>query len=265
MKDQGFSDFLAANSRRILERAELFDKIFNVIGKKDFWGLSEFILLYGMISYFKPKYILELGRAFGNSLYSISIAADDLGYKPELIESVCLADSIFESKKKVEGQVGYNLNPEIRITTNNFLKYDRSVFLNADEILILYDIHGRKLIRHFLSKYVPILKQKRHIVFFHDFSCFPGMTKRDFLLLKKNDPLNYKDHYYAEWAGPYPAGIVGYDEVPELLKYISKRKATLDFPYLALSKCLDANYLHELEGCVNYRKGFSTSLITVTF
>ncbi|MDD4899747.1 MAG: hypothetical protein PHT31_01600 [Candidatus Omnitrophica bacterium] len=265
MENQEFANFLAANHRAILDKAKLFEKIFDAIGHKDFWGLTEFILLYGMILYFKPKYILELGRAFGNSLYTISIAADSLGYQPELIESVCLADTIFESKKKVEAQAGYNLNPAIKITTRNFLKYDGSAFLNADDILILYDIHGKKLIRHFLGRYAPILKQKRHLAIFHDFSYFPGMTKKDFLLVKKNDPLNYKDHCCVQWEGPPPAGIVGYDEVPELLNYVRKRRLTLNFPYLSLSGCLDACYLRELEGFVNYRKGFSTSLISVTF
>jgi len=248
---------------KILERVKLFDRIYDAINCKQDWGLMEFILLYASILDFKPQYILELGRSHGNSLYTISIAADDLDVKPQSIESVCLSDIIFAVRQMIDISVGYRLNESIKIIKNDFLRYNYESLREVDNILIFYDIHGKKLMEHFISKFVPILKLKRHIVIFHDFSYYPGMDKKSFIEWKRNAPAEYKNFCFAKLDGSKSGGFISFDEVLVLLECISQKKINL--PYSDFIKYFDKNCINEFSKLVNYRKDFSTSLISVVF
>ncbi len=258
------TNFLNAHYEKVLNRAALFDKIYDYINNKSNWGITEFILLYALILNFKPDCILELGRCCGNSLYTISIALDSLNYAPKSVISICLTDLIYGVSLTVEKDLEYKLNQSIEIVTKNFLKWDYSILRQKDNILIFYDIHGAKPMRHFLNRVTPLLKEKKHIVIFHDFSYGPTLTKEKFYQRRKEKPTDYSGHYYIPCGNTSAGGFIGFAEAPILIKYIKQADLKIGFPYSNLSLCLEQYYREALERLSNYRKG-STSLITVSF
>lgn len=117
---------------------------------------------------FKPDLILEIGRGYGNSTCVFAHVANMLAPIPCRVASICLGDW-----NTIQGELAKVAPPGwfdvVDVHTANILTFDYEALLNnSNRVLVFWDAHGYAIAECVLSRILPILQHKEHVVAMHD-------------------------------------------------------------------------------------------------
>jgi hypothetical protein len=130
---------------------------------------AQALALYVLALELQPDLIVELGRGYGNSTATFLIASDRLGCR---IESFCLNNESWANSRErlgsfVTTDVLDRLNARTEdLTTSDF---DHIVF-GSDRVLVFWDAHGYDIADAVLSRLLPLIAERPHVVACHDIS-----------------------------------------------------------------------------------------------
>ncbi|MCJ7696907.1 MAG: class I SAM-dependent methyltransferase [Thermoplasmata archaeon] len=146
--------------------------LITAVGRTGDLSPNQWIQLMAFVLEFKPDFILELGRGYGNSTCAFTEVCHLLPPRQCKVLSVCLSDewnsrTVSHLKKVVEDEW---FEPVTTITGDildfNYEKY----FSGKNRIVIFWDAHGFEVAEIILGHILPLIKDKNHIVIMHDLS-----------------------------------------------------------------------------------------------
>jgi hypothetical protein len=170
MTPHEFSPAMALWNHRhaIHERRARFIAIHDAIGYRVDLDLPQLAQWFAAAMEFKPDLILELGRHYGNSTCTFVEAANALSSCR--VVSLCLTDDWkTHSWPRVSKVVppGWNLSLDARVANILAVDYDE-ILGNSKRVLVLWDAHGYAVAECVLSRILPAIRERAHLVLMHD-------------------------------------------------------------------------------------------------
>ena len=121
---------------------------------------------------FKPDFILELGRGYGNSTCALNEACQLL--KPHSCEVLSLCISRLWDRHtlpKLKKEISDDWFQTLTTKKANILTFDfESVLRNKNRVIVFWDAHGFEVANVVLGYILPLLRDKMHLVIMHDLS-----------------------------------------------------------------------------------------------
>jgi len=153
---------LAAARERILSLSEA------VGHPSDMWPY-QFTQLMAAALEFRPDFILELGRAFGNSTCAFAEASHQLGGSIH-IASICHSqDWELLTVPRLRPVVTPDWFQPLEILRTDILAMDYGRLLaNAHRVLVFWDAHGFDIAECLLGEILPRIASMEHVVLMHD-------------------------------------------------------------------------------------------------
>ncbi len=156
---------------RLVQLQPRLRRLAETVGRVDDLSLFQWAQLLAMILEFKPDLVLELGRGWGNSTCVFTEAAYQLGQTlPCRVVSLCLADTW---RKQTLPKVRAIMPPEwfrpLTASETDICAFDFGpVLAPAQRVAVFWDAHGFKVAAAVLSRVLPAVAPKPHLVLMHD-------------------------------------------------------------------------------------------------
>lgn len=168
---------LVNQAEGIAGKAERIKRLHGTVGDPQSLTLHQWVHFHALCMEYGPDLVIELGRGFGNSTVAFAEAfegyqtsdggrgrllslCDSRGWEartlPRLRKLSFLGDDWFDriDVKRVD-IVDFAFAPEV---------------MEAERILVLWDAHGIEVADVVLSRLMPLIANKRHLVLMHDIS-----------------------------------------------------------------------------------------------
>jgi len=190
---------LFRNRALIAKHKPEIDTLIRCVGRPgDLWPY-QWVQLITFVYEFKPDFILELGRGYGNSTCAFNEVCQVL--KPHSCEvlSLCISrDWDVQTLPNLRKDVSADWFQTLTTLKANILTFDfQAILRDKKRVVVFWDAHGFEVAEVVLGYILPLLQDKMHLVIMHDLSDtrYIGDSVRcygDFGLWKgKND-----------WSGP---------------------------------------------------------------
>lgn len=119
---------------------------------------------------FKPDLILEIGRGYGNSTCVFTHIANMLTPAPCRLTSICQGNW-YAIQAELSNVMPTGWFDVADIHTADILTFDYETLLrDAKRVLVFWDAHGYAIAECVLSRILPLLQHKEHVVAMHDIS-----------------------------------------------------------------------------------------------
>lgn len=161
------------NQRYVLARSrERILALSAAVGRpSDLW-VSQFTQLMATALEFSPDLILELGRGWGNSTCAFTEAANQLAHIPCRVVSLCLSDDWeVRTLPRLKTVVPDSWLLPLEALRTDILTFDFPAALaGAKRVFLFWDAHGFEIAESVLSRILPEMAGRTHLVAMHDLS-----------------------------------------------------------------------------------------------
>lgn len=126
--------------------------------------------LFSIVAAFKPRLIIEIGRGFGNSTCAFAEAAAAVDAETRVL-SLCRSRGWRRTAKRIEGLVDEAWSARLDIRTGDITSFDFSEVERTDgRVLVFWDAHGLPIANAVVSRLLPLLEHREHLILMHDIS-----------------------------------------------------------------------------------------------
>jgi hypothetical protein len=165
-----FSDVVYTQKTAIAHFAPRLHQLRAAVNLLETLPLVQWAQFYGLVHYFKPDLIIELGRHYGNSTTVFTEAANEIGSCR--IFSIDLdAERPWErlTVPRLQQVVSPNWFAPLTAVYGDIMQTDFAPIVgSAKRILVFWDAHGYDLARYIEGHLLPLLEGKEHLVMMHD-------------------------------------------------------------------------------------------------
>lgn len=139
-------------------------------GPRDFIG-PQSLQIASMVYDFKPDFIVELGRGYGNSTCAMTHAVKLLRPSPIRFVSLCLSDAFNrESLPYLRANLkDASAFDPVEALETDILTFDfEAVTASAKRVFVFWDAHGFNVAQTILTRLLKPLRDRQHVAIIHD-------------------------------------------------------------------------------------------------
>jgi len=127
--------------------------------------------LFAVAAALKPGLIIEIGRGFGNSTCAFAEAAAAVGSDTRVL-SLCRSRGWSRTAKRIESLVDERWLARLDIRTGDITAFDftETVQQTQGPVLVFWDAHGLPIANAIISRLLPLLEHREHLILMHDIS-----------------------------------------------------------------------------------------------
>jgi hypothetical protein len=168
--DLGLAGRAYWNQRGTLsDRAGRIRQLAEAVGDPTSLSLPQWAQLMALSLEFRPDLIVELGRARGNSTTAFAEVAALQG-TPKRILSLCRSTQWHGTRRRLADLVDSEWFGPIDARWGDITRADFDEVRSAARVLVLWDAHGFEIADAVLSRLIPLLAEREHLVVVHDLS-----------------------------------------------------------------------------------------------
>jgi hypothetical protein len=163
---------LLKNQKMLSDHKPEIEDLIQAVGRTGDLFPSQWIQLISFIYEFRPDFILELGRGYGNSTCAFNEVCQLM--KPDRcsVVSLCLSTdwdkNTTPNLRKVVSPDWFN---PLTTLNENILTFDfEKVMKGKERIVIFWDAHGFDIAEIMLGKILPLIKDRANLIIMHDLS-----------------------------------------------------------------------------------------------